>query len=68
MAWYSQYLVMIHKSFHRIVGKNSSVSSSGETSALLELAGGRIGYAGAGLGFGSGKDFAAVALAGKESN
>ena len=28
MAWYSQYLVMVHKSFHRIFGKNSSVSSS----------------------------------------
>ena len=28
MAWYSQYLVMIHKSFHRTIGKNSSVSSS----------------------------------------
>ena len=37
MAWYSQYLVMIHKPFHRIFGKNSSASSSESITPELRI-------------------------------
>ena len=37
MAWYSQYLVMIHKPFHRISGKNYSASFSESITPELRI-------------------------------